>query len=102
MTPYLDAGFLLTLLVPTDGTPIANRLLRNSSSPFPLNFLHQLQTENLLGGLLKSSVAARQNAGLEGQRLWQNYLAEGVFQIVPTDWDSAFRVSLAWNSQHPA
>jgi hypothetical protein len=66
MTPYLDAGFLLTLLVPTDGSTIADRLLRTTTSLFPLNFLHQLQAENLLGGLQKSIEPRRQRAGWKG------------------------------------
>jgi hypothetical protein len=101
MTPYLDAGFLLTLLVPADGSALAHRVLRRGSAPFALNFLHQLQAENLLVGLEKSDDPARQTAGLQGKQLWQHYLAEGVFQLTPTDWDSAFRVAITWNNQHP-
>lgn len=97
MTPYLDAGFLLTLLVPTEGSPIANRLLQRLPAPFTLNFLHQLQAENLLVNLQKSDDSARQTAGLKGQMLWRNLLAEGVFQLGPVDWDTGFRLAVTWN-----
>lgn len=36
MTPYLDAGFLLNLLVPADGSAVAHRILRRGSAPFAL------------------------------------------------------------------
>ena len=101
MTPYLDSGFLLTLLVKTRGSRVANQLLRRIPGPVPLNFLHQLQAENLLVALQRSAEPARQYAGAEGQRFWKNYLAEGVFQLAPDDWDTAFRLASTWNSQCP-
>ena len=100
MTPYLDAGFLLVLLVPTAGTALANQLLNSVSVPVPLNFLHQLQAENLLKRLELSSEPARQVAGREGRSLWRNYLDEEVFQIVPANWSSALQVAIAWNDHH--
>jgi hypothetical protein len=98
MTPYLDGGFLLTLVVKTTGSATANRLVRGGA-PFPLNFLHQLQAENLLVSLQDSQRASRQTAGREGMRLWRYHLAEGVFQLTPTDWDTAFRLAIRWNMQ---
>lgn len=95
MQAYLDAGFLLTSIIPTThGSRIATGLLRDIGAPFGLNFLHQLQVENLLVSLQKSSNVARQITGNEGQRLWRHYFAEGVFQLGPSDWDSAFRVAV--------
>ena len=67
-------------------------------APIALNFLHQLQAENLLIGLQHADTG-RQVAGREGMRLWRHYLAEGVFQLTPADWDSAFRQAIRWNSQ---
>ena len=69
MTPYIDAGFLLTLMFPTDGTAAANQVLRSVTAPFALNFLHQLQAENLLKRMEKSSESGRQNAGRQARRL---------------------------------
>jgi hypothetical protein len=99
MQPYLDVGFLLTVLVRTDGAPAANRILRRLGAPFVVNFLHQLQVENLLVSCQKSAAPERQALGNEGFRTWRNYLSEGVFQLTPADWDSAFRLALTWNSQ---
>lgn len=97
MTPYLDAGFLLAAILKTDGSPIAHRALRQFTAPFKLNFLHQLQAENLLVNCQKSNQPAKQELGNQGFRTWRNYLAEGVFQLIPADWDSAFRNALTWN-----
>lgn len=98
MRAYLDAGFLLTSLIhTTKGSQTANQLLREWGAPFYLNFLHQIQVENLLVTLQKSSEAQRQLIGSEGQRLWRNYFSEGVLQLAPTDWDSAFRLAITWN-----
>ena len=102
MPAYLDAGFLLTVIIPTRGSPIANDLLRELGAPFLLNFLHQIQLENLLATLQKSQEVQRQRMGNEAQRLWRHYFSEGVFQLFPTDWDSGFRIALTWNSHHPS
>jgi hypothetical protein len=48
MKPYLDGGFLLVLLMRTPGTTIVSGILREVSPPVQINFLHQLQAENLL------------------------------------------------------
>ena len=102
MTPYLDAGFLLTLLVPTNARGLANELIRRAEAPFALNFLHQLQAENLLARMERSAVADRQAAGRAGRGLWRQYLAEGVFNVLPVAWNSAFQVAIAWNEHHSA
>ncbi len=100
MRAYLDAGFLLALLINSEkGGPVATQLLRDLEGPFHLNFLHQLQAENFLVSLQKSKDLNRQAYGTEGLRLWRTYLTEGVFQITPMDWDSAFRLAISWNSQ---
>ena len=99
MQAYLDAGFLLTSLIQTTkGSSTANNLLRKCGAPFYLNFLHQLQLENFLVTLQRSADPARQLIGSEGQRLWRNYLSEGVLQLTPADWDAAFRLAITWNA----
>lgn len=99
MTAYVDAGFLLILLIRTPGSSLAQSVLRRTDAPFQLNFLHQLQTENLLARTQLSADPLEQAAGLEGQQLWRNYLAEGVFQISATDWDTALALAVKWNRQ---
>ena len=99
MIAYLDAGFLLTLLIRTPGSSLAQAVLRRLHAPFQLNFLHQLQVENLLARTQLSSASPEQAAGSEGHRLWRHYLAEGVFQLSAADWDTALRVAIKWNRQ---
>lgn len=97
---YLDAGFLLALLVnSSNGSPVATRLVSDLEGPFRLNFLHQLQVENFFVSLQTSDNVERQTVGAEGFRLWRRYLAEGVFQLNSADWDSAFRCAITWNGQ---
>ena len=101
MTPYLDAGFLLTLLIPTNGTAVARHVLRDVRAPFDLNFLHQLQAENLLKAMEASPERERQRAGRQARGLWERYFAEGVFQLsTPTAWDTAFVIAIAWNDSY--
>lgn len=97
MIPYLDAGFLITLLIKTPGSRHAREALRRCPAPFFLNFLHQLQTENFLVRGQAEGTAEEQQAALEGNRLWRQYLDEGVFQFRSIDWEPAFRVAITWN-----
>jgi hypothetical protein len=101
MIPYLDAGFLLALLVHGNESYVAMEVLGSFDAPFALNFLHQLQAENLLVRLQKDKDPQKQKAGNEAQRMWRHRLEEGVFQLVPTDWESTYRVAIAWNAHHP-
>jgi hypothetical protein len=97
MNPYLDGGFLLTLVAKASGTPTASSLLRETPTPIPINFLHQLQVENLLVRFQRDPDPALQIGGNDGQRLWRQYLDEGVFVLVPIDWETGFRNAITWN-----
>ena len=97
MTPYLDAGFLITLLIKTPGSRPAREALRRLQAPLGLNFLHQLQAENFLVRGETEGTAEEQRAALEGNRLWRQYVEEGVFQFRSVDWETAYRVAITWN-----
>ena len=97
MTPYLDAGFLITLLIKTPGSRAAREALHRFQAPFVLNFLHQLQTENFLVRGQTEGTAEEQRAALEGNRLWRQYVDEGVFQFRSVDWETALRMAITWN-----
>jgi hypothetical protein len=101
MNPYLDGGFLLSLLAKTPGTTVASGLLREISTPVPINFLHQLQAENLIVRFQKDPSPEVQVGGNTGQRLWRQYLDEGVFTLTAADWDTAFRNAITWNRLVP-
>lgn len=97
MIPYLDGGFLLVLLARSPGTQAASALLRTMTPPIVINFLHQLQVENLLIRFQKDADPSLQINGNDGLRLWHHYLQEGVFAMVASDWESAFRNAITWN-----
>ena len=101
MKPYLDGGFLLVLLTQTHGTQAASSILQDLSPPLEINFLHQLQAENMLIHFQKSSADNLQLGGSRGLRLWNHYLHEGVFSLVAADWENALRNAIAWNRHTP-
>jgi len=98
MIPYLDAGFLLTLLINTEGSATARTLLEKCSPPIAISLLHQLQAENLFIQLKHSDKTERQRAAATGLRLWSWYFAEGLFELVDTEWAAAFRLAITWNT----
>lgn len=100
MKAYLDAGFLLTTILETDGSIAANQILQGGRAPFELTLLHQLQVEHLITRLLTSKEPARQNAGGKANQTWQRYTAEGVFQFIEPDWQDAMRLSVAWTRRY--
>jgi hypothetical protein len=100
MNPYLDGGFLLVLLTRTPGTSIASSILRQMSPPVPINFLHQLQAENLLIRFQRDPNPDLQINGNEGLRLWNHYLSEGVFSLISIDWESCWRNAVTWTRLH--
>src|SRR5256885_359667 len=99
MTAYLDAGFLLTILVRTSGTHISHALVRQEA-PFTINLLHQLQAENFLELMKRSHNSQHQFSASGGERLWYQYLAEGIFELGSADWDTALRLAMSWNAEH--
>src|SRR5262249_50741172 len=88
MTPYIDVGFLSTLLIKTPGRKSAWRNLHRFDPPYTLNLLHHLQIENLLVRCQLDPDDRIKITGLEGARLWQFYLREGVF---PSRWSRVGR-----------
>jgi len=96
MTPYVDVGFLSTLLIKTPGRKIAWRNLHRFSSLYTLNLLHCLQIENLLVRCQLDPDDSIKTTGLEGARLWRFYLQEGVFQVSTVGWEAAMRAGISW------
>ena len=96
MTPYLDAGFLLTLLVQTSGSPDAIRLLQQVEGPARLNLLHSLQAESLFATLRQSENPRKRAAGERAVQVWHHYFAEGILQLTPANWNSAFQAAIVW------
>jgi hypothetical protein len=94
---FVDGGFLLAIVAKLPGSPIASKLLQTIPAPIPLNFLHQLQAENLLIRFQQNGDPEVRAAGNQGLRFWRHYLEEGVFTLLPADWDAGFRNAITWN-----
>ena len=89
MRPYLDAGFFLTLLVRTDGTPVATHLLRQVDAPCLITLLHEVQARTFLALNERSNDSSRRKAAQSGLALWQWYLDEGFISVSDVDWAAA-------------
>ena len=96
MTPYIDVGFLSTLLIKTPARKIAWRNLQKFDPPYALNLLHHLQIENLLARCQLDRDDGIKTTGLEGARLWRFYCQEGVFHVNSVGWDAALRAAISW------
>ncbi len=99
MSPYLEPGFLATLVLKTSGSSRAWHLIRKFPAPYLLHALHILQIEHLLFKAQLSEPSAP--AGQQGKRDWDHHFAEGVFQLVTVDWDSGLRLAIGMNRQAP-
>jgi len=101
VTPYLDLGFLLALLVKYKSARLAWELANRFNAPFRVNALQQLHVENALSRQLYESKLRLQIAAREGLTEWRNKLAEAVFVHNVPKWEPAFRQAVIWNSQLP-
>ena|SRR5438876_50184 len=99
--PYLDLGFLLTLLVKNRSTVLAWELAHRFDAPLRITALHQLHVENALTRQLYESKLRLQKVAREGLTEWRNKLAEAVFVLHLAEWELAFRQAVIWNSQLP-
>jgi hypothetical protein len=102
MIPYLDAGFVISLLIQTAETEKANKTLNAFSGPFPLTFLHQLQAENFLLRKIRSKEGPERLAGQGARKLWNYYFAEGVFRLEAVNWVNAFTLAITWTEHFKA
>jgi hypothetical protein len=102
MRPYLDAGFLLTLLVRTGGSAIAAEILRSHTLSFSVNLLHQLQAENFIAQLERATDAAERKTGNGARLLWQYFFTEKILEADDADWTNGLRLALAWTIEGSA
>jgi len=100
MIPFLDSGFLLTLLMETGGSALAWQIAQELANESPLR-LSPVQTIVIESNLLRTSQASevpgneRALAAAALARLrW--YLSEGVFLEVPADCEAPIQQARAW------
>jgi hypothetical protein len=102
MNPYIDAGFLLTLITPTKGTRTAREIVQSLQQICSVNLLHELQVQSFLSQAAGSGDRERANFARSSQKLWHWYKEEGFFRFDDLDWSTALHASISWiakNSQ---
>jgi len=101
MKPFLDSGFLLTLLFETRGSPAAWRVTRQLTGPLHLASLQRLNVENRLLREMESPAASPRQKAFAAAALQQfrNYMDEQVFVTMPLDYDVAFILAGEWQGR---
>jgi len=101
MKPFLDSGFLLTLLFETRGSRVAWRIGRDLTGPLYLASLQRFNVENRLLRQMESSTASSQEKAFAARALQQfrSYFSEMVFQTVSLDYDIAIHLASQWQGQ---
>ena len=98
MKPFLDTGFLLTLLFRTSGSPVAWNIAHELQGPLLLSMFQIFNTENRLKRQIEaddSTLAQRALATSSLQRFrW--YLDQQVFQLTMLDYDIAIDLAFQW------
>jgi len=101
MRPFLDSGFLLTLLFETRGSPTAWRIARQLPGPLHLANLQRLNVENrLLREMESPQTNARQKAfATAALQHFRHYFDEQVFISMPIDYDLAIHLANQWQQR---
>jgi hypothetical protein len=101
MTHYLDLGFLLCLVTKTSGSRAAWDVVRSLPQPLPITSFQALQAENGLRKRMLGQDAKLQAVAAQAWALWQFYLREMVFVLMPAPWDAAMALARSWNERTP-
>jgi hypothetical protein len=98
MKPFLDSGFLLTLLIKTSGSRKAWEIARQLEGPLLLATLQIFNTENRLKREIESddSTAAQRAIAANGLQNIRSYLDQQVFLSVRLDYDIAIDLTYEW------
>lgn len=102
MKPFLDAGFLATLLLKAPGRETAWELIQRFPPPHYLSHLHVLLIEHMF---LHAGGAHERRAALRAHVDWKRHWDEGVFQIELFDWLAVCTLAIDLNHrslQHQA
>jgi hypothetical protein len=101
MKPFLDTGFLLTLLSKTSGSDQAWEIARSVDGPLLLGSFQVFHIENQLQRRMEdkeSSDLVRAVAAATLQRLkW--YVEQQVFQTMPIDYEIAIQLASQWQKR---
>ncbi len=100
MKPFLDAGFLLALLIEVEGSRVAWQIARRFSDPLRLTHLQRFLAENRLSREQHNPAASDRTRATATNALQQlrHYLEEMVFQPVQVDYDIAIHLASQWQA----
>jgi hypothetical protein len=101
VTHYLDLGFLLCLVVKAPGSASAWNMVRRLPQPIPITAWQAFQVEHGLRKHMFGPLPTQQAVAASAWGLWQFYLRESVFVLVPAPWDSAIALARSWNERMP-
>jgi hypothetical protein len=101
MKPFLDSGFLLTLLLKTSASPAAWEITRRLDGPLVLAALQIFNTENRLQRELEAddSTPAQRAVAAAGLQNFRWYLDQQVFQSERLDYDIAIDLAYQWQKR---
>lgn len=101
MKPFLDSGFLLTLLLKTSGSPKAWEIARRLDGPIPLATFQIFTIDNRLQREIEAKDSTPEQRAIAANAL-QNlrwYLDQQVFRPIRLDYDIAIDLAYRWQKQ---
>lgn len=98
MKPFLDSGFLLTLLLKANGSPKAWETARELDGPLLISSLQIFNVENRFQREIEAeeSTSGQRAQAANGIQNLRWYLEQGVLQAVPLDYSIAIDLAYQW------
>jgi hypothetical protein len=99
--PFLDSGFLLTLLLETSGSKPAWEIARSLDGPLWLTGLQVFNIENRLQREMEAEAknAAERSPFANALQNFRWYLDQQVFRLIRLDYDVAIDLAYQWQKQ---
>ena len=104
MKPFLDSGFLLTLLLKTSGSAKAWEIARKLEGPLSLATFQIFTIENRLQREIEAngSTAAERAVAANALQNFRWYMDQQVFRPIRLDYDIAIDLAYRWQQQSRA
>jgi hypothetical protein len=104
MKPFLDSGFLLTLLLKTSGSPKAWEMARRLEGPISLPTFQIFTVDNRLQREIEApnSTGAQRAIAANALQNFRWYLDQQVFRPIRLDYDIAIDLAFRWQKQSNA
>jgi hypothetical protein len=101
MKPFLDSGFLLTLLLKTNGSPKAWEIARRLDGPLSLATFQIFTIDNRLQREIEApaSTPAERAVAANALQNFRWYLDQQVFRPIRLDYDLAIDLAYRWQKQ---